>query len=771
MFKMNIMEFANLNNEGNYQPIHLKITDGNKDLQYNERHSYKPKPNDRIATIKKRQKLPNEDCNYVTLKTGIHCMVIDVDFKEDVEYHPEAVDFVKKMKKNHPYTKSTTKKLGCHIFFKPNNTFINATKNYDRYTYPSTHNLYGIEILTKCWCFQDLNVLVEQANMFKEVIDMPVFKKIRTVTTKLTKCTSRVDDIIDNVPNFLNIHPSYISHYKDWSTIIGSIALYGEQYKETARELSKTTTRDNFSNEAFNLEWSKVFKTTKKAVLWYIDRNPEGEEDIDIFKFNVADNYYTLRQDDYIINLTNGTQVYKFHNGFWMELSKPYLLLRAEIVKIMKPVLLDLINNSTCKDKTKEYKKCFADLSSNSVSRQQYVQLFIDCMVDNWKEDIEFDTIQHLYHFKNKCFDLKTLEFTDNLKEHYATIHASTLQEDDELKTLELTKIIESIFPIKDIRDNFLTVLCNTLSGTPLEKIIFLNGSGSNGKSLLNKYMSDLHGNYYYPATPSIITQPMKLGGCPEISNMSNKRMVCFEEPNENETIKFSTVKELTGCDSICSRTLYSTNTNCTMSGAKFIICNKRLKLEGDTGVSMSRRVVDILYTECFKGVDDVSRHEGDTFRDIDLRLPTKDYRDYLGSSMFYVLLNHMKTNNLNYHNLSDLKLCDSIKQRSKAYIEGNNKVLQTINDICLLNVGQYVQITDISKRIINTDEYKNVFTKKEKALYGKGTLVRTISEDPQLSRYFCKRKMIEGRNLHNILMDHSLIEIELGKDEMIDID
>ena len=79
-----------------------------------------------------------------------------------------------------------------------------------------------------------------------------------------------------------------------------------------------------------------------------------------------------------------------------------------------------------------------------------------------------------------------------------------------------------------------LQLLSTGLINKSYQKFIVFNGSGANGKGLLNKFLNKTLGNFFYKGNNDTITNPkLKTGANPEIANMHLKRYVCYSEPSE----------------------------------------------------------------------------------------------------------------------------------------------------------------------------------------------------------------------------------------------
>ena len=154
--------------------------------------------------------------------------------------------------------------------------------------------------------------------------------------------------------------------------------------------------------------------------------------------------YYDIKASDYIINKEkSGFTIYHYENGFWSETKRPYDSIRADMADVLEKELLKRIKAT--KKPGKKLVKAYESIATSSNARAGVVSNFIDLLIKNRKTNTEMDEHQHLFHFENKCFNLETLRFERNLKEHHATIHAPALQERCPTAEADLKRVIKSM--------------------------------------------------------------------------------------------------------------------------------------------------------------------------------------------------------------------------------------------------------------------------------------------------------------------------------------
>jgi len=452
-----------------------------------------------------------------------------------------------------------------------------------------------------------------------------------------------------------------------------------------------------------------------------------------------ADIYYKKNKQDWRINkYDRGYELYHFHkkSGFWNRVSPPYEELRSDI---RNGGMLEYLQSSVFLE----------DYQSKDLSNlEPFIESFInknstignltsivyDRLIYDWEENVEFDNLDYIINFKNLCYDLNKMEFVERERNHYSTLSARYLDERDEKGVEEIKNIIESIHPNKEDRFTYLQLLCNGLSGKALEKCVFCNGVGANGKGLLHGgLMRSLLGSYYYTGDNKTLIERSN-GANQSLANLSNKRFVVYEEPDENTPINFNMIKTMTGGKIINARGLYEKNDQTRLALTLFIECNKKPNLSGDTGNSMVRRLLDIKFPSCFKEETDPTFNK-DIHKKADPRLKDNDKLEELSSQLFYYLIDFMKMkeNKLNYKNLDIIKVSNDIRLRSKQYIDSNNTILELINEVCdpiettKIN-DDTLKVTDLYNLIRTTDTWI-LSTNKFKKEWGKNKFMKELKD------------------------------------------
>lgn len=100
-----------------------------------------------------------------------------------------------------------------------------------------------------------------------------------------------------------------------------------------------------------------------------------------------------------------------------------------------------------------------------------------------------------------------------------------------------------------------------SMTAEPLQNMVFLYGSGANGKSVLVDTMARILGDYAATARIESLTGTNRRGGgeaTPDLMPLIGSRMVRTSEPDEGAKLQEGMIKELTGGEAIMVRALHA---------------------------------------------------------------------------------------------------------------------------------------------------------------------------------------------------------------------
>ncbi len=444
-----------------------------------------------------------------------------------------------------------------------------------------------------------------------------------------------------------------------------------------------------------------------------VERDNIIEGDVKLDDTSIADKIKELAGDKFITKGTsNKNRVYYCFSGtIWEEGNR---LLSKYISNEIYEYYGKIIDNVYQGNEKKVYKKMLEKKTRNSSGINGIITMY-----DNLT-DIEFDTKTYLFGLRDKVIDLRTYEIRDYRQDDYILMQTNyKYRKATQEERSNVEKLLESIFPIPEEYDMNLQILSTGIDGKTPQKFILQNGSGGNGKGLLNRFMECILGEYYTEMNSTILTRPLKSDG-PNIDvfKIAKKRYVVAKEISSNQTLDTGTILKLTGGDRITARTHHSEDVNHANHSTLVFECNKKPLFSGETNDnSMPRRLIDVPYRSTFTNDEDTLNDsnkkyvfpKNDTYN-------TDEWRDKHKYALLEILLeNHKKFSSIN--NNFDKIIPKSIKALGREYLDESNDVKSFVN--------QYLERTDDNDDYTKIKDIHERFIKHYK-LYGNSLRVKT---------------------------------------------
>lgn len=335
------------------------------------------------------------------------------------------------------------------------------------------------------------------------------------------------------------------------------------------------------------------------------------------------------------------------------------------------------------------------------------------------KNDIEFDSNPSLYAFNNKIMDLKKNEFIKAEHIQYIKTTCRYNYEDNYLgeNIIELEKLLDTIFPNKDIKDYYLTVLSTGLYGEQIENLFIATGIGGNGKSLINSLMLSMLGDYGYKLPSNVLLQEIKEGGNPQISLMHNKRFVLSQEPDNNKKICSSTLKEITGDKTLNTRKLHSNDCGISLKLTLMLECNELPQID-EVSEAINRRLRIIPFISRFVTEEQYNSVEDKTNIYIgDPYYKTNEFQIKYRQALFEILRNYYVKFRLNNYRVYQ----EPLQCRNKAvdYLVCSDNIYDWFSTIYekVDYIVEPIKISDIYDNFKNSSLYDNM-SKLDKKKY-----------------------------------------------------
>ena len=142
---------------------------------------------------------------------------------------------------------------------------------------------------------------------------------------------------------------------------------------------------------------------------------------------------------------------------------------------------------------------------------------------------------------------------------------------------VELMEFFTKIYPDPVLREYALTLFSSCLEGANREqKFYIMTGAGSNGKSKIVELMSTTFGEYQETLSTTALTRKRPESGAanPDLVVLKCKRFVSMSEPDEGEKINTSSMKQLSGEDTVKARALFQDQDQFVIMAKIFMLCN-----------------------------------------------------------------------------------------------------------------------------------------------------------------------------------------------------
>lgn len=142
----------------------------------------------------------------------------------------------------------------------------------------------------------------------------------------------------------------------------------------------------------------------------------------------------------------------------------------------------------------------------------------------------------------------------------------------------EIQDFFEKLFPRPDLRKHMLKLLASCLEGNNREQLYyFFIGIGSNGKSKLVTLMKLVFGDYQTSLQSTVFTRKRPESGAanPDIMAIKCRRFIYSQEPDHNEPLNTSRMKQMSGEDMIEARAMYKDQDKFKVMGKMFMLCNR----------------------------------------------------------------------------------------------------------------------------------------------------------------------------------------------------
>jgi len=313
-----------------------------------------------------------------------------------------------------------------------------------------------------------------------------------------------------------------------------------------------------------------------------------------------------------------------------------------------------------------------------------------------------------------------------------------------------------------------MTILATGLCGKTLEKFINANGSGGNGKGVINELAEMMFGNYAYNCANAVLLNPIKDGNNPTVASMKHKRIIFYREPDttEQKKLNIATIKELTGGKSVNARMNYSNDTKTVLVGTHILECNERPKLSGRVDDAVVRRLIDIPFRSVFTSNPD--EYFGEFVFKKNEHYKSTEFQNKMRCVLFRTLCGYWKEYTQKNENIDEF-VCESVKERTSAYLEANDE-LKSWFDEHYEKTDQrddVLQLKDVYENFKHSDTWNNMSKRERRELSKKG-FNEKVCGNIHFRKFFKEREKSKAvqekygiKEMRNVLI--GFIKIEKG--------
>lgn len=247
-----------------------------------------------------------------------------------------------------------------------------------------------------------------------------------------------------------------------------------------------------------------------------------------------------------------------------------------------------------------------------------------------------------------------------------------------------LAEFFEHIYPDPVLRKYVLVLLASCLEGRNAEqKFYVMQGPGSNGKSMIEKLMELVFGDYGTAVSTAVFTRkrPDSGNANPDIMTVKCRRYIHMGEPDDDEKINTSIMKAWSGGDRITARGLFEDQDKFVIMGKPFLSCNYLPpvnKMDGGTW----RRLRVIPHNSVFKDPGDPAINPAQHIYPKDLDLENKLFH---WRTAFLSLLVHLYDTE---YIPNGLREPDCVLSASNKYKEENDLFMSFFGDCYVKEAG-----------------------------------------------------------------------------------
>jgi P4 family phage/plasmid primase-like protien len=423
-----------------------------------------------------------------------------------------------------------------------------------------------------------------------------------------------------------------------------------------------------------------------------------------------------LEKCSYVCSDITTDTVYYFNDNTWA-LDKGNIILIKHIRKLFKSKSKEYYKNIVLETDKAVFNGAREKFLSKHFETNKFMSAVVSSvcsLIYDSKFLSKLDSKVDLLGFDDGVYDLKKKKFRKARKSDYVTLSVGyNFPKKSHKYEASITDFFTKVFPNEDVRNYTLRQIAQSLSGRLGEHKIHTHTGfgGGNGKSILCKLIDDTFGDYSQMFATGMITQkkPAYTGADPFTLLLKGVRYAYCAEPRSTAVLNSSTVKSITGGESMQARTLYSSNIEKFYPQLHLnIFCNKKMIIDGDDG-GIRRRMTVVTYISTFEDKIDPKNH----IYKIDYDL-NKKVRKWRKDFILYLLSLY----DINYR----WSCPQIIEEESKMYLDSNNDIKLFVEENLTKTDKKedFIQIKELKQLYKSNREYEQCKLKDFKNLLEK---------------------------------------------------
>lgn len=509
-----------------------------------------------------------------------------------------------------------------------------------------------------------------------------------------------------------NIHNADDTLLKKWIEFSKKDPKYADTAEEECIKIWGNSREDNLGLPSLIMwaridnkdEYNKLIENDFNSKLRnYVQRNKLEQNDI-------AKLMHTLFKNDYVCVCKNKSKYvwFKFDNHRWTELNSHSEMrinlsdvLAAKFSVLGESYLAEYNKLGSGSDNSSQLQ----DFSTRAVNISKKLRqtafknsVITECQdefINEAKDFIEkMDENPNLIGCNNGVYDLRRLEFRDGRPEDYITLSTKIDYDGnynwDDTKVIQIMNFVSQVLPISTVREYILKVLATTLDGsTKQEKFYIFSGCGGNGKSKLIELLDLTLGEYSKGVSVALLTKKRADSNAanPELFVTKGRRLVKFQEAEENAKINVGLMKEISGGDKITARGLFQDPIEFKPQFKPIFICNDDPELPpNDEGTWRRVRRIAFLSRFVEKTNPDIKKYEFPI--DYELSEKIKNWSE----AFLWILIEYYKK----YREEGGIKEPDEVMEYTNIYRRTNDMFLEFFNECVTQETNGFLILNDV---------------------------------------------------------------------------